>query len=64
MYIYEDQLEDYDNKYLILGYDVKGRLLEIMYNIIEGGNINIFHAMLCRRAFYNFVGGNHGSNDR
>ena len=46
VYIYEDPLEDYQNKYLILGYDTKGTLLEIMYNIIESERINVFHAML------------------
>jgi hypothetical protein len=64
LYIYEDPLEDYVNKYLLLGYDTKGTLLEIMYNIIEGDNINVFHAMPCRRAFYNFVRGKHGNDDR
>ncbi|MDR3147810.1 MAG: hypothetical protein LBU00_05470 [Treponema sp.] len=64
MYIYEEPLEDYENKYLLLGYDTKGMLLEIMYNIIEGENINVFHAMPCRRAFYDLVRGNYGSNDR
>jgi hypothetical protein len=64
IYIYEDPLEDYGNKYLLLGYDTKGALLEIMYNIIEGGHINVFHAMPCRRAFYNLVRGKHGNDDR
>jgi uncharacterized DUF497 family protein len=64
VYIYEDPLEDYENKYLLLGYDTNGRLLEIMYNIIEGENINVFHAMPCRRAFYTLVGGKHGKYDR
>jgi hypothetical protein len=31
---------------------------------IEGGHINVFHAMPCRRAFYNLVRGKHGSDDR
>jgi uncharacterized DUF497 family protein len=58
-YIYEDPLEDYENKYLLLGYDSKGTLLEIMYNIIEGDNIKVFHAMPCRRVFYNLIRGKH-----
>jgi hypothetical protein len=64
IYIYEDPLGDYENKYLLLGYDTKGTLLEIMYNIIEDENINVFHAMPCRRAFYNLVRGEHGNYDR
>ena len=51
MYIYEDPLEDYENKYLLLGYDTKGILLEIMYNIIAGEHINVFHAMPGRSVF-------------
>jgi hypothetical protein len=64
VYIYEDPLEDYENKYLLLGYDTKGTLLEIMYNIIEGEKMNVFHAMPCRRAFYALVRGNNGIYDR
>ena len=43
-------LEDYLNKYLLIGFDTKGRLLEIMYNRIDEDHINVFHAMNCRKA--------------
>jgi hypothetical protein len=50
---YEDLMEQYVNKYLTIGYDRKANLLEIMYNIIDGGpgsedTILVFHAMPCR----------------
>ena len=64
IYVYEDPLDDYENKYLLLGYDTRGILLEIMYNIIEDEHINVFHAMPCRRAFYNLVRGSYGTDDR
>jgi hypothetical protein len=49
--------EDDENKYLVLGFDEAGNLLEIMYNLIDEQAIdeqaiNVFHAMKCRRAFY------------
>jgi len=54
-FIYEDPLDEFDNKYLILGFDTKGILLEVMYNIIDEQTINVFHAMPCRKAFYRFL---------
>ena len=63
-FIYEDPLEDFENKYLLLGFDSKGTLLEIMYNHIDSDTINVFHAMPCRKSFYNLLGGKDGKNDR
>lgn len=54
-FIYEDPLEDFENKYLLLGFDTKGTLLEIMYNYIDDDIINIFHAMPCRKSFYDLL---------
>jgi hypothetical protein len=42
-------LEDYENKYLLIGFDTKGNLIEIMYNRIDGERKNVFHAMKCRK---------------
>jgi hypothetical protein len=50
-FIYEDPIEDADNKYLLLGFNLKGNLIEVMYNRIDEDSINVFHAMPCRRAF-------------
>ena len=50
-FIYEDPVDDADNKYLLLGFNLKGNLIEIMYNRINEDAINVFHAMSCRRAF-------------
>jgi hypothetical protein len=55
MFLYEDPLEEFENKYLVIGFDKKGRLLEIMYNLIDEQSINVFHAMPCRRAFYSLL---------
>jgi hypothetical protein len=56
-YLYDGIMEDeeYKNKYLIIGFDTKGILLEIMYNIINEDSINVFHAMPCREQFYSKI---------
>lgn len=57
--------EDDENKYLIIGFDQAGNLLEIIYNIIDEQTINVFHAMKCRKAFFPLLPdrSNYGSND-
>ena len=49
-YLYDGPMDDDVNKRLLLGLDAKNNLLEIMYNIINGNRINVFHAMKVRRA--------------
>jgi uncharacterized DUF497 family protein len=54
-YIYEDPVDNAENKYLLLGFNLQGNLIEVMYNRIDEDAINVFHAMLCRKAFCNLV---------
>jgi len=54
-FIFEEQIDDGDNKHLILGFDTSRRLLEIMYNVIDEHTINVFHAMKCRKAWRSLV---------
>ncbi|GHV80480.1 hypothetical protein AGMMS49944_22710 [Spirochaetia bacterium] len=54
--LYEDLMEGYLNKYLVLGYDTKRRLLEIMYNRISEDTVKVFHAMKCTTQYLPFVG--------
>jgi hypothetical protein len=49
--VFEDLMEGEDNKYLRLGFDGRGNLLEVMYNLIDEQSVNIFHAMKCRKSF-------------
>jgi hypothetical protein len=49
---YEGPVEVYENKYLVLGFDWAGNLLEIMYNEMKDGGFNVFHAMPCRNIFF------------
>ena len=51
--LHEQLLEAYTNKWLIIGYDTAGNLLEIAYNIIDDDTVNVFHAMPCRKKFIN-----------
>ena len=44
--------EDDETKYLTIRFDKKGNLLEIMYNHIDAQTIKVFHAMNCRKQFY------------
>ena len=50
--LYEGPLEDDANKFIIIGFDNSGNLLEIFYNYIDDKTINVFHAMKCRSIFY------------
>jgi hypothetical protein len=48
-------MPEYENKYMLIGFDRNGNLLEIMYNIRTDGSYNVFHAMKCRKEFYHYV---------
>jgi hypothetical protein len=48
---YDRLLDGFENKYLLLGFNNAGNLLEIMYNKLETGGIRVFHAMKCRKSF-------------
>ena len=49
--LHEQLLESYINKWLIIGYDTVGNLIEIAYNVINDETVNVFHAMPCRKKF-------------
>jgi len=49
--IYDDILDEYVNKHLLIGFDGNGILLELMYNVIDNETIRVFHAMECRNSF-------------
>ena len=47
----DELIEEYDNKYLLIGFDMKSNLIEVMYNLVGENIANIFHAMKCRKEF-------------
>ena len=51
--LHEQLLESYINKWLVIGYDTAGNLIEVAYNIIDDVTINVFHAMRCRKKIVN-----------
>jgi hypothetical protein len=52
---YDGPIENMENKYIRLGFDRLGRLLEIMYNEIDEHSVNVFHAMKCRSIYYQLL---------
>jgi len=52
---YEGPLEEYENKYIVVGFDKSGNLLEILYNRMDDETINVFHAMKCRNIFLHLL---------
>jgi len=49
--LFDGLLEYYDNKFLLTGFDTRGNILEIMYNLVDEHTAHVFHAMPCRKAF-------------
>jgi len=47
-WVYDDVFDDDPEKFLLIGFDDNGNLLEIMYNIIDEHSVKVFHAMKCR----------------
>lgn len=52
---YEGPLEDDENRYIVIGFDNAGNLLEILYNRVDDDTVNVFHAMKCRRMYYQLL---------
>jgi hypothetical protein len=52
---YDKVMDGFDNKWLLLGFDKKGRLLEIIYNEIDDQTYRVFHADICRPAYEKYL---------
>ena len=48
---YMGQYSDHKNVYLLLGFDMKGNPVEILYNEFGENGVNVFHAMPCQKRF-------------
>ena len=55
--IYDDIVDGFDDKHLLLGFDSNGNLLEILYNFIDEHSVNVFHAMKCRKVWRSLASG-------
>jgi len=49
---YDKLVEDQDNKYLLIGFNTKGNLIEVMYSDIGENTASVFHAMKCRKELF------------
>ena len=54
-YLYDGPIDNFENKYIRIGFNRIGNLLEIMYNEIDDHTVNIFHAMDCRAIYYHLI---------
>jgi hypothetical protein len=53
--LFDNALTGEEHKNLLIGLDRNGNPLEIMYNVLDGDVINVFHAMKCRKAYLGFL---------
>ena len=54
-YGYDGPVEKFENKYIRLGFDRAGNLLELIYNEVDDYTDIIFHAMKCRNIYYHLL---------
>jgi hypothetical protein len=60
-------IDEYEDKYALIGFDTKGNTLEIIYNFIDNQTREVYHAMRCRKSFlkkYGIKGEDHAAFDR
>ena len=48
---YDLPVEGDEEKRLLIGFDCAGNPVEILYNELDDGRINVFHAMPCRSVY-------------
>ena len=54
-FLFDGSMDSDENKRLLLGFDTKSNLIEVMYEVIDEDRINIFHAMKARKALIAMV---------
>ncbi|MDR1506209.1 MAG: hypothetical protein LBI67_03825 [Treponema sp.] len=52
---YDVMLRDDREKRLLIGFSTAGNPLEILFNELEDGRVNVFHAMPCRIKYLNYL---------
>jgi hypothetical protein len=50
-WLYDDLWDAETDKHLLIGFDLHGNLLEVMYNANDDQTLNVFHAMKCRNIY-------------
>jgi hypothetical protein len=54
-FVLEEPVDGEDNKFLLIGFDLAGNPLEILFNQIDMETVNVFHAMKCRKEWRNLA---------
>jgi hypothetical protein len=49
-FIYEAPIAGEADKFLAVGFDERGNLIEVIYEYVDDDAIHVFHAMKCRKA--------------
>jgi hypothetical protein len=57
---YDLPVEGDEDKRLLIGFNCVGNPIEILYNELDDGRINVFHAMPCQKMSISFL--NEGRN--
>ena len=47
--MFDELMPKFANKYLLIGFDTKGGIIEVMYNLVDEETANVFHVMKCRK---------------
>ena len=53
--IYAAMIEEFPDKYGVVGFDRAGNPLEIVYNPVDDNSICVFHAMRARNSFIEMI---------
>ena len=53
--VFDHPVAGEEEKSLLIGFDTKANLLEILYNVMGEQRINVFHAMKCRKTWRSLV---------
>jgi hypothetical protein len=53
--MYDQLVEGFENKYLLIGFGMHGNLLEVLYTDLGGNRVSVFHAMKCRNALLSLL---------
>ena len=54
-YQYDGPIENMENKYIRIGFDCAGNLLDLMYNEFDEYTVIIFHVLRCRNIYYHLL---------
>jgi len=49
-------IDEYEDKYTLIGFDTKGNTLEIIYNLVNDETREVFHAMKYTKSFHRRYG--------